>query len=715
MAVDQSLLGYIKGRSYDDQVKIAKEYYDKTAVTQQDVNDTFKAAPSKQSSIADLLPAAGGIAGSMLGSVADVFSGPVGTIAGAAGGQALGEALRQMVEGQQTDIGAIGSQALTGGISGGIGELGGAALGAVGKALGFGTDTGGEAVALAGSQATQKAAEVAGEAEPKGLLEKASDWLINKSVPGAESVLKSPEEVTNWAKLYEKFGLKSSQDASNLLEDVGGRINDALGSAKGLVQIDPITSDLSDALKQSALPISTKTDIQASIKDMLDFSAKGASKSALKKAATEWGQLSTLEPTETAEGIGLGMNAKNAYQVVQNIDGNISQLFKSAYDKAGNLVDRQALQEAGVWGAVKNNIVSQIDKIASDEGIFKGVFTDPETQGLLTDKYGKEVASWFGAHEEGFGSGSGDFSNMRSAMKPFVQAQKIANVGSYQAGGAATKDWLTRQLIFRGPLIAFGGYTGMRKNLPAAGALIGLGLFGPDLAAKYLAEPASKLLDSLVSPATGLTGAATAGAEALLNNPQQSTTEQVLGEIGQQGTTAMGGQTYDTLKSMIPDTSNYLSKLDQEKAQAIQQDLYQYGGRNISKIDSYYSALKATVPQLSGSDKTSINNYLQAVDAFNNLKSVYDTSVGASGFVGGTMKNLTGGSSAYQNAINTEILPIMKTLGTSSTAQAIIGNYEALLPSATDDPATAQQKWTTLQQQLELMGQEIYSNISGVQ
>src|SRR3989304_775765 len=71
----------------------------------------------------DLLPIAGGIIGGVGGTI---LAPGVGTLVGGGAGSAAGEALRQMLEGEQADVGKIG-------IEGGLGALPIGKIGQVGK------------------------------------------------------------------------------------------------------------------------------------------------------------------------------------------------------------------------------------------------------------------------------------------------------------------------------------------------------------------------------------------------------------------------------------------------------------------------------------------------------------------------------------------------------------------------------------------------------
>lgn len=103
-----------------------------------------------------LLPTVGGIAGGALGSLADVFSGPLGTIGGSALGSAGGKALEDALEGKQVGSDVLGAAA-EGGIGAGVGGVVGKGLGALGG-LAKGAA---EKVTQGAADATAQAAKVA--------------------------------------------------------------------------------------------------------------------------------------------------------------------------------------------------------------------------------------------------------------------------------------------------------------------------------------------------------------------------------------------------------------------------------------------------------------------------------------------------------------------------------------------------------------------------
>lgn len=91
-------------------------------------------AKKKRSGLANLLPLLGSIGGGVLGGIGGSIIPVAGTLAGGVGGSALGggigELLAQKLSGEDTNVGAIGKEALISGISGGVG---GTALKLLGK------------------------------------------------------------------------------------------------------------------------------------------------------------------------------------------------------------------------------------------------------------------------------------------------------------------------------------------------------------------------------------------------------------------------------------------------------------------------------------------------------------------------------------------------------------------------------------------------------
>lgn len=84
--------------------------------------------------VVDWLPTIGAVGGGILGTPADIVSGPAGNIIGAAGGGALGEAGKEFITGEKPNALKIGEQGALGGASQGVGEIAGPLIGkAVGK------------------------------------------------------------------------------------------------------------------------------------------------------------------------------------------------------------------------------------------------------------------------------------------------------------------------------------------------------------------------------------------------------------------------------------------------------------------------------------------------------------------------------------------------------------------------------------------------------
>lgn len=100
-----------------------------------------------------LLPTIGGVAGGALGTLTDVFDGPLGTIGGSAGGSSLGKMLENKLEGKQVLQGNDVTAGIEGGIGAGVGGLAAKGLGAASEFLG---NTAGN---IASREATQTAAQ----------------------------------------------------------------------------------------------------------------------------------------------------------------------------------------------------------------------------------------------------------------------------------------------------------------------------------------------------------------------------------------------------------------------------------------------------------------------------------------------------------------------------------------------------------------------------
>lgn len=93
----------------------------------QGINPTAAPAqPQQQGNFFErLLPTIGGIAGGALGSLTDIFDGPLGTIGGAAGGGALGQELENKLTGSKGSVLASGAENAVGaGVGGALGKIG---------------------------------------------------------------------------------------------------------------------------------------------------------------------------------------------------------------------------------------------------------------------------------------------------------------------------------------------------------------------------------------------------------------------------------------------------------------------------------------------------------------------------------------------------------------------------------------------------------------
>lgn len=326
-----------------------------------------------------LLPTIGMTAGSLLGSLTDEFTGPVGTIGGGALGGDAGQWLENKLTGQQTTAGELGKQALIGGGSAlaglGIGKL----FGGVGGAL---TDFG---------------ASKAAQSEAITPLE---ENTINKMNFGALS--DKTQQALNLGKNQE-FLKGLGIDSTNPYT-----MKQAAGAGLELNDV------ANQAISQSE-PINFQKDISSKlfIKDMPQ-----ASKNAIDRALTKAGindinnAVNPMQARSFAQGINEEM--RPLYNLISKAE-NAGQI-----EQASNL-ESQYNQLKDIYDSVNNALFTGNDNV---DNFIKNYATTPEQRLALQSKYGEKLGSHIADTLDNAQGGK----DLLNAMRPFAQMNDASNI-----------------------------------------------------------------------------------------------------------------------------------------------------------------------------------------------------------------------------------------------------------------------------------------------
>lgn len=203
------------------------------------------------------LPAIGGTLGSIIGSAADVFTGPLGTIAGGSGGSALGKVLENKLEHQNLGSGVAGQAAL-GGVGAGAGEVLGAGFSAL-KGLGqAGAEAGGEAAANAGAEAVSNAGKMtASQAGRQGVGEKLLNVISPEDLPG--STVGNVGEATRLNRFAtDDLGLRGSStqklgQLAKQFDSTNTELASKFATNGSTTSLDEINNAIDNAIKEHSL------------------------------------------------------------------------------------------------------------------------------------------------------------------------------------------------------------------------------------------------------------------------------------------------------------------------------------------------------------------------------------------------------------------------------------------------------------------------------
>lgn len=205
-----------------------------------------------------LLPAVGGTLGAIIGSPLDLIGGPSGTIAGGAGGSAIGKILENKFEKQGLGSGVLG-QAAIGGASGLGGELLGAGGSFLSNLLTKGT---GEATSEIGGEVAGNAAADVGKQNIGERLMQSVRGLSPENLPG--NTVSNVPEAARLNQVAEGLGLKGSStqqlsQLSKLFDQSGKDLGTALEGSNSSTSADLINNAIDNSIKAHPLNPSVDT------------------------------------------------------------------------------------------------------------------------------------------------------------------------------------------------------------------------------------------------------------------------------------------------------------------------------------------------------------------------------------------------------------------------------------------------------------------------
>jgi hypothetical protein len=338
-----------------------------------------------------LLPTIGGLAGGALGTLTDVFDGPLGTIGGSAGGSALGQGLENALEGKQVIQGNDLTAGLEGGIGAGVGGLAGKALGGIGGALA------GRAGNLEGAAAanTAKDAEVA-----------AAQATRNNFSGAGSSGVRAANNLKDNQSLLESWGVDHTNPQAMQNASKGGLFMNDIDEA-ALKAGNPIPTNklISPHEIASASPLELNRLTSSGIIDENGGVASSLSPIQINKYAQDLnGQMRDVQAT-----------MQNAKEVGQYSQAQAAQSDLAALTKRYNEVQKLA-SSPEVDASIKARVIS------------------PDEKQSLVDQYGQQQAD----HIENAVNSAQSHTDLVKAKLPFAQMNTLSKLALRDAQDSAS-------------------------------------------------------------------------------------------------------------------------------------------------------------------------------------------------------------------------------------------------------------------------------------
>jgi hypothetical protein len=405
------------------------------------------------------------------------------------------------------------------------------------------------------------------------------------------------------------------------------------------------------------------------------------------------------------------LTASDASSLVNKIQDKMNVL-------KGGVISSADAEKLDALSQVKNELTQQIDTATQGE-----ISSDMYDYNELVDKYGsKKADAMMAAADQGF-------SAIKSGSSDFYAAGELGQAGQKALTGKAPswfQSMIGRRLPYMALMMGVGGYKGGQDILSGktdpSTLLKDAGLIGAGAIGGYAAAPV------LGQVAGGALGQASVGGSALSRILGQTAASGIMnaGQIGQSGAagtpTAMTGTTgatdttgnpvnvspdFTTISNLQPIDTSAISTQKQQSNNFVQalmlQDISKTGGENFAKIKELGTALSANYPNPTASDIKEQQTYNEGLQSLQNIYSAWTQTQGAQGSAGGTISNLlsgiTGGPNAtYNQTVKQEVTNLNSILkGSKSTAATVLADtIKTLIPSATDSPQLAQQKWRNI-------------------
>lgn len=639
------------------------------------------------------LPTIGGIAGAVATSPAellDAVSGVGGTalnIAGAAGGQALGQKIQNSLTGTKSSTAGAA-------LAGAAGEVGGRAVGGVlGKV--------GSKLAKPVDSAVAKVAE-----------KKAAGAALDEAAPFAN--VAQGQDVKGSIDLMKDLKMAPTPEgmktAADLTTGQHGEFNNTLRQVLGGNGGTPIKVNVGDYLKTAKDAINDEPLLGAA--DARDGSG-----------AKLLGSITKNKENGLFDGKGSLTQTADGNKVLDSIQYHQGQAAKFA--KAAPGTEGEAI--GNVHKQAAKYLEDQLSKSAGADKAVAAHKLDPgdaaDIAKNVTDKGGSPSLA---QHIIQTINDSSSVKDLRSAQAPFVKASQLADEAANYAKGSGFVKGLAQDASNKG------GSNGFRDLSTAfeAGSLAHGNVFaGIPLAAKASrSEPLIKAADNLTNrPARALNNAPSSILSKLTGKTVNApTTGRIVSKVGGQEV----GQAINNPPGQPvqqPSPAPYEVQAAQDTAaqqagapgstdssdandpfssdsikQAILQDMQTNGGKNISSLLSVYNTFGKPEETQSTTEKNSVDNLNGALATLDTYSQQLNASGGGRGKVGGAVENLLGkfgqgGSTAAQvRAIESQktdvATAIAKALTNGKPASSQIKSWEDALPNVTDSSAVAKQK-----------------------
>lgn len=615
----------------------------------------------------NFLPAIGGVVGAVGGSL---FAPGIGTAGGGAAGSGLGELIKEKLQGTKVDpkeIALQGALGTVGGLGKGLGAIKGAS-----SALKAGEGLGDAASMLRyGAKGAPAIADIANPTQK--VLQASAANAGQRAIPAQISRVSG--QASQQALLSQAPGL-SKRTAESAIRDVSGMKDLGYSSIGKMAEHAPhvtgenglLTQARNELVNDAAAKNIDTGNFMQTVKDHLDNNVDLTTTQ--KKNITQLmeGVLNKHNLAGGTEGIGISK--------ASDFNNAMKDVFNSAYTAAADSPARKTLLAIG--NDMRPAIKESLSNVPFTADMKNGIINELRARGVSKPQLIQGIRK---------ATTAGDLANIESKYVTASNVAKDSAENALRAGiNMGTKPGLTQELnqaagevIGKPVKMAVSGATGVLSKIAGKGGQKEAATTIPGLAGQTARQVTTAQL-----PVRGIEAINQAG------TPDQSQSQQAT------------DQTPIDINQPTDQTPTDQGPFSQDAIQrAIVADIATTGGKNISKLESLYTAFKPPAP--SATQQQATDQIKGALGTLNEYYNQLQSAGGGQGVAVGPAQSilgrfgLGGQKAAEARALEQTRVDVATTLaramtGNSRPAQQQVQQWLASIPNITDPQNVAEQK-----------------------